>query len=76
VIDERRFQRMEEVIAAARRYRDLMRGYLAEQGELMAREASLDDLVTRNWERFAATAAAEGELFALLDHLDAQDGQP
>lgn len=75
LIDERRIHQMEAVVAGARRYRDLMRQYMAEQTELIARGASLDELVTSNWERFAETAAAEEELFALLDDLDADRGE-
>jgi hypothetical protein len=61
------------VVAAARRYRDLMRRYQRDQAELVAGGASLEDLVTTNWERFAETSAAEADLFASLDALD--DGE-
>lgn len=68
---------MEAVIESARRYRDLMRRYIAEQAELVERGASLDELVTGNWARFAETSAAEEDLFALLDEFDArQDPSP
>jgi hypothetical protein len=74
VNDERRLQQMEGVIAAARRYRDLMRQYLAEQREMVERGASLDEMVTSNWGHFAETATAEEDLFGLLDDLDAPMG--
>ncbi len=64
---------MEMVIAAARQYRDAMRRYIAEQAILMDRGTALDDLVTSNWEGFARAAAAEEELFALLDTLDTEE---
>jgi hypothetical protein len=76
VHNERRIEQMEAVIAAARRYRDLMRQYLTEQREMVERGVSLDEMVLSNWEHFAQTGAAEEELFALLDDLDVRRGQP
>lgn len=70
LVENDRLRQMEEV-TAARRYRDLMRRYLAEQAALLARGASLDEMVRSNWEGFGETADAEEELFALLDDLDA-----
>jgi hypothetical protein len=70
VIDQRRFQQMEDVIAAARRYRDLMRRYVREQAEMAERGVPLDELITSNWERFAEASTAEEALFASLDALD------
>ncbi|MCA1670215.1 MAG: hypothetical protein LC793_23090 [Thermomicrobia bacterium] len=71
LVEDDRLRQMEEVMAAARRYRDLMRWYLAEQAGLVARGASLDEMVRSNWERFGEAADAEEELFVLLDDLDA-----
>jgi hypothetical protein len=59
------------VIAAALRYRDAMRAYLAVQAEAMVQGATLDDLVAGNWQRYQETAQAEAALFALLDTLEA-----
>jgi hypothetical protein len=70
--DARRVAQEERVIAAARRYRDLMRRYIAEQTAMIDRDMALDDLVMSNWAGFAAAAAAEEELFALLDTLDTE----
>jgi hypothetical protein len=61
----------EEVIAAALRYRDAMRAYLAGQAEAMAQGATLDELMLRNQEGFQQAAQAEEELFSLLDRLEA-----
>lgn len=66
---------MEAVVAAARRYRDVMRQYMEEQSAQVERGASLDDLVANNWQRFAEAAAAEEDLFALLDALDMHEGR-
>ena len=68
--DARRIELEENVVAAARRYRDAMRRYLAEQLALIDQGMSLDDLVTSNWAGFSRAAAAEEELFVLLDALD------
>ena len=59
------------VIAAALRYRDGMRAYLAAQAEAMVQGATLDDLVAGNWQLYQETAQAEAELFVLLDLLEA-----
>ncbi len=71
--DAERAERMEAVVAVARRFRDAMRRYMAEQTEMIDRGVSLDDLVRSNWSRFAEAAAAEEELFALLDTFDANE---
>lgn len=73
VADAERAERMEAVVAVARRFRDAMRRYMAEQTEMIDRGVSLDDLVRSNWSRFAEAAAAEEELFALLDTFDANE---
>jgi len=73
MVDARRLEQMEAVIAAARRYRDAMRRYIAEQTVMIDQGMALDDLVTSNWERFAEASAAEEELFALLDALDGDE---
>lgn len=70
MIFQRHFQQAEDVIAAGRRYRDLMRRYVREQAEMVARGVSLDDLITSNWDRFTEVSAAEEALFASLDTLD------
>jgi hypothetical protein len=74
--DKRRHEQTEAVVAAARRYRDAMRRYFAEQADLIDQGLSLDDLITRNWDGFAQAAAAEEDLFALLDALDADERGP
>jgi hypothetical protein len=76
VTDEQRLRQIEDIIAAARRYRDLMRQYMAEQTDLIARGVPLDEFVASNSARFTEAAAAEDELFALVDEYDAQRGQP
>ena len=73
MVDARRLEQMEAVIAAARRYRDAMRRYIAEQTVMIDRGIALDDLVTSNWAGFAASASAEEELFALLATLDTEE---
>jgi hypothetical protein len=62
------------VIAAALRYRDAMRAYMAGQAEAVAQGATLDELVLRNQEGFQQAAQAEEALFGLLDMLDAMTG--
>lgn len=74
--DPRRLEQITAVVAAARRYRDTMRRYMAEQAAMIARGVTLDDLVTSNWESFAAVSVAEEELFALLDALDGDEREP
>jgi hypothetical protein len=71
--DAHRLERMRAVVAVARRYRDAMRRYIAEQTVMIDQGVALDDLVTNNWERFAEASAAEEELFALLDALDGDE---
>ncbi len=61
---------MAEIVAAGQRYRDAMRRYQMVQATLIARGASLDDLVAGNWDGYAAAADAEERLFALLDAFD------
>ena len=72
MVDARKHEVTEAVVAAARRYRDLMRRYIAEQTAMIDRGMALDDRVMRNWAGFAAAASAEEELFALLDTLDTE----
>jgi hypothetical protein len=74
MVDARRHEQTEAVAAAARRYRDLMRRYIVEQTAMIDRGMALDDLVMSNWAGFAAAAAAEEELFALLEALDDDGG--
>ena len=61
----------EAAIAAAIRYRDAMRAYMARQIAAIDTGVSLEDLVLSNQAGFQAAARAEEELFALLDTLEA-----
>jgi hypothetical protein len=61
---------MERIIDTARRYRDALRIYMREQAALVADGVGLEAMVWTNWERFAAVADLEEELFALLDAAD------
>jgi hypothetical protein len=58
-------------IAAAIRYRDAMREYMAQQVAAIDTGVSLEDLVLHNQAGFQAAAREEEELFALLDALEA-----
>jgi hypothetical protein len=60
----------ERIIDTARRYRDALRIYMREQAALAADGVDLEAMVWTNWERFAAVADLEEELFALLDAAD------
>jgi hypothetical protein len=68
---DQRGTEVERIIATARRYRDTLRRYMREQAALAAEGAGLEALLSTNWERFAAVADLEEELFALLDAIDA-----
>jgi hypothetical protein len=59
------------IIAAALRYRDATRAYLAVQAVAVRQGSTLDDLVAGNQERLREAAQAEETLFGLLDTLDA-----
>jgi hypothetical protein len=65
-----RYERASATIAAARRYRDALRRYLAEQQAAINRGATMDELMTRHQALFQEAMQAERELFALLDALD------
>jgi hypothetical protein len=62
----------EDVAAAAQRYRDAMRQYMAQQIAAIDAGLSLEELVLRNQEGFQAAAQAQEALFALLDALEAR----
>jgi hypothetical protein len=59
------------LVAAALRYRDAMRAYMAGQAAALEQGVPLNDLMLRNQEEFHEAAQAEEVLFALLDTLDA-----
>src|SRR5262245_5550628 len=61
------------VVAAALRYRDVMRAYMAGQAAALEQGATLDDLMSRNQAGFQEAAQAEEVLFALLDRLEAME---
>lgn len=60
------------IVAAAQRYRDALRRYLAMQIEAMEGGERFDALAGRTWLAFREAERAEEALFALLDALDAQ----
>jgi hypothetical protein len=61
------------VVAAALRYRDVMRAYMVGQAAALEQGATLDALVLRSQVAFADAAQAEEVLFALLDTLEAME---
>jgi hypothetical protein len=61
------------VVAAALRYRDVMRAYMVGQATALEQGATLDALVLRSQAAFAAAAQAEEVLFSLLDTLEAME---
>lgn len=70
-MDETRMQSLEAVAEAAREYRAAMRRYINDQTRLLDAGMSLDEIMERNWGRFAETMRAKEQLYAILDALDA-----
>jgi len=69
-VDEKVLMKLLVVASAAFVYRQQTEAYLVGQVELVEQGATVDEMVTANWQLFEEVARAERRLFEAIDDLE------
>lgn len=70
IVDEAVLMKLLVVASAAFVYRQQTEVYMARQAALIERGATVDEMVTANWQLFEEVARAEQRLFEAIDDLE------